>query len=268
MLRHRGTYRLPAVVLAFVLAGCATTGNQPNVLGLAQEQELGAQLAAQVEQQEQVLDDAAMQAYIDRIGERLARTVERRDVTYHFTVIDDPDNVNAFALPGGHMYLYTGLLKLASSEAELASVMAHELAHVSSYHHGESLTRQYGYSLIASALLGDGSAAAANLAAQFIGASGQMYYSRNAEREADAKGMDYLFRAGYRPEAMVTFMEKLARLNEERPRGFFYTMLSSHPATDERVATLVQLVQRYPFAQRRTNQTYAGRYRAEVLSKL
>ena len=101
-----------------VMAGCMTLEGEPiqfNILSTQQEVELGAQLSAEVEKQEKISKDAALQAYVSEIGARLGSVATRQDVQYRFTVIDNPDTVNAFALPGGHMYLYTGLLKISAT---------------------------------------------------------------------------------------------------------------------------------------------------------
>lgn len=269
-----GTARcLLAAALLAALAGCETLDGPGffsglNLLSTQEEIALGKQLAGEVEKQEKVLDDAAMQAYVRGIGDRLARVSTRTDVTYHFTVIDSPDTINAFALPGGHMYFYTGLLKLCENEAELAAVMAHEMGHVAARHHGESLTRLYGMEWLAGIILGDNPRAAAEVVAGFLGTGIAMHYSRAAEREADSLGAEFLFRAGYPPDAMVTFMEKLMAQEAQRGGGRPLPIFSSHPPTQERHMLLQNLMQRYPLEMRRNSPVYAERYREQVLSKL
>ncbi len=193
----------------------------------------------------------------------------RQDVPYKFTVIDNPKTVNAFALPGGHMYIYTGLMKLCQNEAQLASVMAHEIGHVAGHHHGESLTRQYGYSLLIGAILGDHSSEGADVLAQILGTVGELRFSRVQESEADRMGMDMLWRAGYKPDAMITFMEHMLQYEQAQGGGQpAFKFLSSHPATSERIAALQSLVQQYPADLRATSPVYAERYKANVLDRL
>ncbi len=252
------------------LAGCMTSSGERsfNLISSAEESEIGAKVAKEVEQKEKIRNDPAMQAYIQSIGQRVSAVAERKDVTYQFKVIDAPDTVNAFALPGGYMYVYTGLMKICDNEAELAGVMAHEIAHVSSYHHGEALTRAYGIQLVSSLLLGQNSGQLAQIAGDFISQSGMSYFSRQNEYEADAKGMDYLFRAGYQPEAMSAFMEKLGRQEQKAGGGPMIKLFASHPPTAERVAHLNTQLQQYPADLREKNPTYAERYKKEALDRL
>ncbi|MCD6288483.1 MAG: M48 family metalloprotease [Candidatus Hydrogenedentes bacterium] len=267
-----GSRTLAASVLKMVMAvlclatvSCATLPPvKINLLSTQDEIELGDKLSAEIEKQETVLDDAAVQAYVRGIGDRLAALSPRQDVAYKFTVIDAPDKVNAFALPGGHMYVYTGLMLLCESEAELAGVMAHEIGHVAGHHHGESMTRQYGMNLIASILLGNDPGAVSKLAAQLATTAGAMYYSRENEREADATGMNLMVRAGYNPEGMVGFMKKL--LDEERKHGGGppLALFASHPPTAERVQRLTSLMAEYPQANHDPAALFADRYRREA----
>jgi len=263
---------IPIVLLsAFFAAGCMTLEGQPyalNILSTPQEIELGEQLATEIEKQEKISDDAVLQEYIVGIGERLERVATRQDVPYRFTVIDKPDTVNAFALPGGPMYLYTGLLKMCENEAELASVMAHEMAHVAAHHHGEAMTKQYGIELFSQLLLGENAGAWRRIASDFGKGLLMNYYSRANEREADALGMEFLFRAGYRPEAMVSFMQKL--IAEEQRTGGAHPLpiFSSHPPTQERFVRLQNLVQQYPLAARQEAPLYEEQYQEIVLSRL
>ena len=257
-----------SVLITAVCTSCVTLeeGRQINLLSPEQERELGAQVAAEVENTEKLLDDPAVQAYINEIGQRLVAGVERRDVDYQFKVIDAPDTINAFALPGGFMYIYTGLMKLCENEAELASVMAHEIAHVSSYHHGESMTRAYGYQMLMSVVLGRNQSNLARLVADFTGSTGMMYFSRQNEREADAKGMNYMVWAGYNPNAMTSFMQKMMQATEGQARPI--PLFSSHPATHERVQNMAAQAAQYPLEVRQNNPVYTERYRELVLNRL
>lgn len=262
---------LVVVLCGFSLQGCVTPegGQQPNILSTEQEIALGDKMSAEVLANEKVLDDPAMQGYIKEIGARLARTSPRQDVPYEFTVIDNPETVNAFALPGGHMYIYTGLMKLCENEAQLASVMAHEIGHVAGHHHGESLTRQYGYSMLIGFILGDHSSQGAEMAAQLLGTVGELRFSRGQESEADRLGLDMLWRAGYKPDAMVAFMERMLENEQEQGRGRpALQFLSSHPATADRIAALQTLVAQYPADLRATSPVYAERYQQNVLNRL
>ena len=266
-LRHPAPALLCAA-LVLALTGCETLDGQPvNLLSTAQEVRIGAQVAEQVEQQETLLENAAIQTYIDEIGRRLAVHAPRQDVAYVFKVIDSPDAINAFALPGGFLYLYTGLLKACDNEAELASVMAHEIAHVAARHHGESITRQYGMHILSQLILGDNPRVAAQVATDVLGTGIMARYSRENEREADRLGMHLLARAGYNPEAMSAFMEKLVAQEAQRG-GRMLPLFASHPPSRERLDTLSALARQYPLELRREENLHAERYRRTVLNAL
>ena len=199
-----------------------------------------------------------LRRYIDSVGQFLARTVERRDFKYKFTLLNS-GIVNAFALPGGYIYISRGLLTLAENEAEVAGVLAHELGHVNALHHG----RRQGSETIAGLLIaGAGIAAsAAGVGGRQIGQLGSAVaqsvlrsYSREHELESDRLALRYMSRAGYDPRAMVDFLKKMrgeARLEAKRrgqsPDKVDATnYLATHPAPIERV---------------REASAWAGRYR-------
>ncbi len=253
--------------------GCATLEQEGlltrlNLLSTSEEVQLGERFAAEVEKQETVHPDEALQAYVREVGARLARVAPRQDVRYSFTVIDAPDTVNAFALPGGHTYYYTGLMKLCENEAELAAVMAHEIGHVAARHHGEMMTRQLGMELVSDIILGERPGTAATVVSQLFSTGIAARFSRAQEREADQLGMDMLYRAGYRPEAMITFMQKLLEYDRQRGGGRALPIFATHPAPEERVQLLQSLLQRYPPETRQQQELGAERYQSQVLQKL
>ncbi len=252
------------------LTGCVTTdfGAKINVLSVQDEIRLGNQMATEIEKKEKPLDNPAIQAYVADIGKRLARVATRQDVTYRFTVIDAPKTINAFALPGGHMYIYTGLMKLCQNEAELAGVMAHEMGHVAAQHHGRMMTRQLGIALITQAALGKNPGLLAELLSQYAGAGISARYSRSDEDEADTLGMEFLFRAGYNPSGMITFMEKMMNMELKTGKAHPLPIFASHPPTEQRALHLRALEEKYPPDMRETSPVYADRYKENVLNKL
>jgi len=190
----------------------------------------------------------ALTPYINSIGLLLQQTVERRDLTYTFTVLNS-DIVNAFAIPGGYIYISRGLLALADDEAELAAVLAHELGHVQALHHA----RRYGQTMLANILLTGAGILTSQVAPQAarsvmdlgqVGALGVLQAnSRENEFEADDLGIRYLARAGYDPTAMARFLRKLrqhsrfeAELRGESPEKIDqFSYMATHPAPIERV---------------------------------
>ena len=262
------------------IAGCATleeytgisgTGGggglitNLNLVSTDKEVQLGQQFSAEVEKEEPLLNNPAIQQYVEEVGGRLARYSPRQEISYSFKVINAPDTVNAFALPGGYMYLYTGLMKLCANEAELAAVMAHEIAHVSGKHHGEMMTRQTGMEAITAIALGENPGAAAALASQLFTKGISARFSRTQEREADSVGMDILYRAGYPPDAMISFMNKLLALDRESGGTRSLPIFATHPSPEERVTLLQDLMCQYPAESRSYGE---DRYFEQVLSGL
>ena len=201
-----------------------------------------------------------LRRYVDSIGQLLARTVERRDFKYKFTLLNS-GIVNAFALPGGYIYISRGLLTLAENEAEVAGVLAHELGHINALHHG----RRQGSETIAGLLIaGAGIAAsAAGVGGNQIGQLGNAVarsvlrgYSREHELESDRLALRYMSRAGYDPSAMVDFLKKMRdqsrleakRLGKSPDKVDATNYLATHPAPIERVRKASALAGQYRVA--------------------
>jgi predicted Zn-dependent protease len=224
-------------LLLFGITSCTTIGinrGQLNLISTAQEVEMGNGFAQEIEKQYRFLEVPSVQQYVQAIGGRLAAVSDRKEIEYHFTVVDDREQVNAFALPGGWLYVYTGLLERADNEGELAAVVAHEIGHVAARHHTEQMTKLLGYSLVVQLVLGEDPNQYAALAAQLFGTLGQLKFSRDDELEADRIGVTYLRRAGYRPDSMVSFLEKLQNLSRSEPSKLT-AFLSTHPMAPVRV---------------------------------
>ncbi|OKH15934.1 M48 family metallopeptidase [[Limnothrix rosea] IAM M-220] len=167
--------------------------------------------------------------YISEIGQRLAKNSERPGIKYNFFVVED-DSINAFATMGGYNYVNTGLIKAAANEAELASVIGHEIAHIEGKHSIEQMKAQArNQGILAATGLDSSQIVQLGVAIAF-----DFPHSRNDEREADAIGFDLLTQAGYAPEAMASFMTTLK--NETGGGGASF--LSTHPGTDERIISL------------------------------
>lgn len=203
-----------------------------------QENELGEQLAKEIEAELSMHPDDEVQRYVSRLGDRLVRAARKRgevpkgiDFTFH--VVDDDEQVNAFAIPGGGIYVYSGLLKAAESEAEVAGVLAHEIAHVTERHVAERLVAAYGLSALASLALGENPNLLAQLATQVVGTGVLLKYSRDHEAEADARAIPFLVLAGYNPVGLVTFFDRMAKAAGPTPAAF--ELLQSHPAPETRI---------------------------------
>ncbi|ROQ90962.1 M48 family metallopeptidase [Desulfosoma caldarium] len=219
-------------------------------LELDEEKELGRKILQMVRDHFRLIEDPEVVGYVQAVGRRVVRALGPVHYDYAFFVIDDA-TPNAFAIPGGYVFVFRGLLELMDSEAELASILAHELAHVQSRHIHKQLERGRILSIagivgtLAGAFLGLESDAARALAmGTMAGAQTlQLKYSREDEEEADRLGFEYLVSAGYEPRAMVTVMQKMRRMNwQSDSRVPSYLM--THPAMGERVGYLELLVER------------------------
>lgn len=229
------------VAASLATAGCASLGGP--AMSLQEERRLGEEAQAEVEKSMEISRDPVVVNYIREIGERLVRANGLEDFDYTFDVVESPQ-VNAFAIPGGHLYVNTGLICLAESEDELAGVMAHEIGHAARRHAVAQMSAQQqtqaaalGGAALLSILLGQepGSISPAVAIPATLAAQGYLLkYSRDHEREADDLAVQYLHRAGYDPTAVASFFEKLASMDRSEP-GRLAALLSSHPVTRDRI---------------------------------
>lgn len=217
-------------------------------LGGSQEKEvaLGRQLALEVEQQAKLVEDPLVTEYVNRVGQNV---VLHSDAKIPFTIkVIDSDEVNAFALPGGFFFVNKGLILAADNEAELAGVMAHEIAHVAARHamenQGKMQAIQYG--LLGTIIFGGGIASAiAQNAGGFAQLMSFLQFSRGAEMEADVLGVQYLYASGYDPTGMSTMFEKLNAKNKKKP-GTLSKIFATHPQSIDRRDASLALVARFP----------------------
>src|SRR6202521_3019787 len=216
--------------------GNRSVGKGINLYSLEHEIALGKGLAQEVERSSKLIDDPVVTEYVNRVGQNLVRNSDAR-VPFTIKVIDS-DEVNAFALPGGFFYVNSGLILRAQEESELAGVMAHEISHVTARHGTKNATKGELMQLasIPLILLGPGGWAgygiyeALNLAIPLS----YLKFSRDAEREADYLGLQYMYKAGYDPNAYVTFFERI-QADEKRQPGTIPKVFSTHPPTPERI---------------------------------
>lgn len=226
---------LPAVLI--LAGGCATTGinsGQINLISSQEEVQMGQELSVEVEKEFDVLEDEVVGAYIQGVGDRVVSVCDRRDIEYRFKVINK-DELNAFALPGGYIYIYTGLLKELDDESQLAGVLAHEVGHVTARHSTERLTTMYGYQILAGLILGENPNIWGKLVSNIFSTTGFLAYSRKNEFEADRLGTRYSSSAGYDPAGMVELLGKLHATHEREPSKL-EELLSTHPPTSDRMA--------------------------------
>src|SRR5512146_1395032 len=210
--------------------GDRDVGKGVNFYSLENEIALGKQLAQEVERQGKIIDDPIIAEYVNRVGQNLVRN---SDAKVPFTIkVLDSEEVNAFALPGGFFFVNSGLILKAESEAELAGVMAHEIAHVAARHGTRQATRGeiINYATIPLIFMGGWTGYAIRQGVSVAIPLGFLKFSRGFEREADMLGLQYMYKAGYDPTAMVDFFEKLQTTEKHQP-GTIAAAFSSHPMT-------------------------------------
>jgi len=205
-----------------------------NVYSLDKELALGKQLSIEVRKQAKIIDDPIVAEYINRIGQSLARN---SDVNFpvSFTLIDAED-VNAFTLPGGFIFINTATLRLSDNEAELASVLAHELGHAAARHATRQQTRSDMISVatIPMVLFGGWTGLLARQATTLAGPMAMFHFSRAFESEADLLGIQYLWKTGYDPNASVDMFERVESTERAHP-GTVSKLFRTHPLTGERI---------------------------------
>jgi predicted Zn-dependent protease len=236
---------------AFTLAGCthAQRGEAETAVAKAlisddQEAQLGAQVKQQLEQQQHVkyLDDREVVSFVNGITGKILPLAEkdRPGVKWQVHVIDDPKTVNAFATPGGYLYVYSGLLLAAGDPAEVAGVLSHEAGHVVARHSARQMVDALGLEAVTALALGKNPSALSQVVASAGGTGLMLANSREDETEADEYGARYASAAGYDPKGLITFFDKLRKLEGQQPG--FAKFLSDHPATPDRIAHLKQYI--------------------------
>jgi predicted Zn-dependent protease len=242
-----------ALALALLLGACASnpTGGANFVLMTEKrELEIGKEEHEKIMKSVPVYRDAELQAYVDRIGQKMAAIGDRPDLTYTFTIIDSPD-INAFALPGGYVYVNRGLITFLTSEAQLAAVIGHEIGHITGRHAVRQQTaarsgKVLGAVVTVASVFATGTNVLGDTASLFGGAliSG---YGREMELEADELGADYMYRAGYDPSAVLEVIGVLKNhedfMKKTANRGpAYHGLFATHPRNDTRLQEAVNKV--------------------------
>lgn len=248
------------VIVAFVI-GCAKPvtyhGREVaggfNLLSIEDEISLGKEAASEIDAAVPLIYDNDISGYIQEIGERLVKASYRQNFpkyNYKFKVINE-DVINAFALPGGYIYIYRGLLEQAENESELAGVLAHEIGHVIGRHGAKIWSKMIilsGIAIIATESIPEKNRKwkqIAQIGGGFALIFTQLKYSRDAEREADFISVNLMVEGGYHPEGMITLFQKFAKMEKAKP-SLFQTFFSSHPTPQERIENTENEINKIP----------------------
>ncbi|HET7623048.1 MAG TPA: M48 family metallopeptidase [Gemmatimonadaceae bacterium] len=229
-----------ALVIPVIAAGCAVSTQQ--------EVALGTQYAAQVDSQLPILHDPALQRYIDILGDSIANVTSRADLQWHFAIVNT-DVVNAFALPGGFVYVNRGIIEHADKMDELAGVMAHEIGHVVERHSVKQMQQVQGANvgvMLACILTRVCESQVGQEAINIGGTLVFAKFSREDEAQADEEGFKYLVKAGISPEGMVSFFQKLLEMEQQSGGSSVPAWFSDHPLTQDRIADIQNLINQLP----------------------
>jgi len=252
---HKIMFIMPCTLSLIIscLLSCSKVSETLTALFISDEQEveLGTQYRQQIETDAQNYPMYTKKSnyspdlvnYINGIGQKLVRSQnDRTNIDFTFTIIDNDSVINAFAIPGGFVYVYTGLLLKTNSEDEIAGVIAHEIAHITHRHGAKKLKDQYGIDMLLDVLIGDSNAVRSVLDIS----SGLVFlkYSRDNEFEADSSAIEYITAAGYNPSGMKTFLDVLVSMGSGSSK--LSTLLSTHPASEDRVKKAVGIIDKKP----------------------
>jgi predicted Zn-dependent protease len=241
---------MTAVLLLNGLAGAILRSSAHALLSVEKEKEMGRRLVLQIEKELEVIRDPTVQQYVEGIGERIVSEIGATPYEFRYYVVKSPDP-NAFAVPGGHIFLASGLIIMASSEDEVAGVVGHEIGHIKARHIAQRIERAKKLNLVSlagilAAVIAGGKAGGAIMAGSAAASQSlQLKYSREDEKEADQLGFQYLTDAGYGGWGLVSFLKKIHQMSFQSP-GTPPSYLSTHPGTEDRISYLMERLRDSP----------------------
>lgn len=244
---RRCTVPLALALLVAPLLACASSGvnkGQFNLISIEDEWQLGNQLAADLARQLRLVDDPVAQEYVESVGRRVVAQTEMAGLPWRFHLVADPE-VNAFTIPGGHVYVNTGLIEKAPNVAAFTGALSHEISHVVARHATEQLSKAYGIEALGGAVLGRNPAVYEQILASILAQGTMARFSRSAESEADRLGAAYMYKAGYDPQGMVQMFQTLLAERQSRP-GSVERFFASHPLTEDRIREVQKEISGFP----------------------
>jgi beta-barrel assembly-enhancing protease len=239
--RRRPPLAVLGLALGFALLslpGCAGMGGF-NLISLEEEWRLGQQIEADLARQLTLVQDRDAQAYVDRIGQQIVRQTTLNNVPWRFHIVADP-RINAFNVPGGLVYVNTGLIAAATDVGMFTGVVAHEVAHGAQRHATQQMSRAYGINILAAVALGQNPPIYQQIIAQIAAQGSFARFSRAFENEADRFGVRYMYDAGYDPAGMARMFQVLLAERRRNPGGV-ERFFSTHPLTEDRIQSIQQL---------------------------
>ena len=235
---------LAVAVASLITLSCATSGvNQGdfNLISLDEEWQLGKQLENDVAKELRLIKSGKAASYLNKVGNAIVDQTEMRDLPWTFHLVDDPA-INAFNIPGGHVYVNTGLVEAAPDAAAFAGVLAHEIGHGVARHGTEQLSKLYGINVLGGVLLGQNPKVYEQILAQILAGGAVARFSRSAEREADDLGVHYSFDTGYDPMGLPRMLQVLAKEAQRNP-GRIERFFATHPMTQDRIEATTQVAE-------------------------
>ena len=259
-----GRVATAGILLAAVLNGAVSA---IDLISVADEIAIGKQAQAEVRRETPELHEKNVQAYIARIGKRLATHAKGERYPYSFSIANYRE-INAFALPGGPVWVNRGAIEASKNESQLAGVLAHEIAHISQRHSARQLSNMMvtnlGLSLLGALLGNSGGATAANVAARYVASGTFLKFSRDDERDADRVGAAIMARAGWDSHGMIELMQTI-REQQRRDPSSVEVFFSNHPAPADRIAELNRVVSKKRTGTRDTSAFQSTRVRLKKL---
>lgn len=242
---------IAAAVLALILTfhiGCSSpfikTLSDINIFTDAEELQFGKAYVAQHEKEVKLYTDPVVTNYINALGQSLVRYSKRSNIPYTFKIVNKK-GVNAYAVPGGFIYIHLDLIRMAKTESELAFVLGHEIGHIVGRHSMKRLTKIYGFEIIKRIILDEESSEAKKLIAEIIATGLLFRYSRDNERESDFYGVQNVYDAGISPEGATEFFETLQNLQKREP-STLEKLISTHPVHSERITNVQSHIRNLP----------------------
>jgi predicted Zn-dependent protease len=260
---------LALMATAFAAFGCSSNPvsgeRELSLISTEQEIAMGREAAPEFEQEfDGLVEDATLQAYVNEIGQKVARVSHRSEIPYEFGLLKS-DIPNAFALPGGKIYITAGLFRAMTNEQQLAGVLGHEVGHVAARHSVQQIQKQMGMAAlleVAAAVIGGNTGEKAKAAGAIAANMALLKYSREDEYQADRLGAQYTSRAGVNPYGVVELLEVLRSMHEEEP-GKFGEMFQTHPLTSSRIEAAEEFIEEeYESAKPDAPDPNAARFRA------